>query len=113
MLFLINRMLLLQIYSLFKPHAFASSAASDAAQTLVVGWAPQFRGCRRGFRANHSQVRQPLRAVCVYRRRPASMPGHGGADGVMLPLRLCVRGLGSCAPGGDVRGRQEVWVDGF
>ena len=26
------------------------------------------------------------------------MPDHGGAEGVMLPSRLCVRGLGSCAP---------------
>ena len=79
----------------------------------MLGGRHNFVGDGGGFRANHSQVRQPLRAVCVYRRRPASMPGHGGADGVMLPLRLCVRGLGSCAPGGDVRGRQEVWVDGF
>lgn len=49
MLFLINRMRLSQIYSLFKPHAFASSAASDAAQRLAIGCAPQFHGRRRGF----------------------------------------------------------------
>ncbi|MEA1864927.1 MAG: hypothetical protein U9N46_06995 [Euryarchaeota archaeon] len=27
------------------------------------------------------------------------MPDHGGTEGMMLPSRLCVRGLGSCAPG--------------
>jgi len=66
-----------------------------------LGRCHNFMDYGRVFRANRSQVRRPWRMVCVYSRRPASMPDHGGAEGVMLPLRLCVRGLGSCAPGGD------------
>jgi hypothetical protein len=31
------------------------------------------------------------------------MPDHGGVEGVVLPLRLSVRGLVSCAPGGMFR----------
>jgi len=40
-------------------------------------------------------------------------PDHGGAEGVMLPSRLCVRRLGSCAPSGDVRRWQGVQFDDF
>ena len=33
------------------------------------------------------------------------MPDHGNVEGVVLPSRLCVRGLlGSCAPGGWLLG---------
>ena len=32
------------------------------------------------------------------------MPDHGGVKGVILPSQLCVRGLGSCAPGGGIFG---------
>jgi len=41
------------------------------------------------------------------------MPDHGIAEGVVLPLRLCVRGLGSCAPGRDVQDGQGVQFDDF
>jgi len=40
----------------------------------------------------------------IYYRRPASMPDHGSAEGVILPSRLCVRGLGLCASGGWLLG---------
>jgi len=89
--------------------AFAFSAASDAAQTLVGrGWMPQFRGLRQVFRVNHSQVRRAwLRYVYIAAVQPACRI-MGGAEGVMLPPQLCVRGLGSCAPGGYVWGGQGV-----
>ncbi len=60
MLFLINRMLLLQIYSLFKPHAFASSAASDAAQT-VAGFSGRtvVKYSDRGVRYVYSAAARP------------------------------------------------------
>jgi len=94
--------------------AFAFSAASDAAETLAgVGGCHNFEGCGGVFRANRSQLRRPWRAVYVYRRRPASMPDHGVHEGVVRPLRLCVRGLGSCALGGDVRRWQGVKFDDF
>ena len=74
-----------------------------------LGGCHNFVGVGGGSQANHSQVRRPCRTVCVYRRRPASMPDHEGAEGVILPSQLCVCGLlGSCAPGGDDRGGQGV-----
>ncbi len=40
----------------------------------------------------------------IYYRRPASMPDHGSAEGVILPSLLYVHGFGSCAPGGWLLG---------
>ena len=41
------------------------------------------------------------------------MPDHGGVEEVVLPSWLCVRGLGSGAPGRDVKGGQGVQFDDF
>ena len=71
-------------------HCNSQPEASDVAQTLAFGWVPQFRGRRRGFRANHSQVRRPWCAVCVYRRRLASIPDHESIEGW-----CCRRGFAS------------------
>jgi hypothetical protein len=78
-----------------------------------LGGRHNFMGGSGGFRANHIQVRRSWRAVCIYRRRPTSMPYHGSAEEVVLPSQLCVRRLGSCASGGDDRGGQGVWCDEF
>ena len=85
------------------PH---QSAGGIVCGTDAGGWvgAPISWAEAADFRANRSQVRRPWRMVCVYRRRPPSMPDHGSAEGVMLPSQLCVRGLGSCAPGGWLLG---------
>ena len=86
------------------PHKSAGGIGCD---TDAGGWAGATISwvVAADFRANHSQVRRPWRAVRVYRRRPADMPDYGSAEGVILPSRLCVRGLlGSCAPGGGIFG---------
>ena len=54
-----------------------------------------------GSQANHSQVRRPWRALCVYRRRPASMPDHGGAEGVEQ----------LCSNFADLPDKDEAWKD--
>ena len=109
MLFLINRMLLSQIYSLFKPHAFTSSATSDAAQTPAVGWVPQFRGRRRRFPGEPQSSTATVACGMCISPPPSLHDGsweRGGGDAAVAALRP--RAWGSCAPGGDVQGGQGV-----
>ena len=52
-----------------------------------LGGCYDFVGGGGDFPVNRSQVRRPWCAVCVYRRRPASMPDHGGSDAMIFSVR--------------------------